>query len=222
MTLNGTTTRPASGPSMARPSLAPHSNRRRSWVLAGMALVIGFTLVFATASLRLGGRQSVLAVARSVPPGHVLGAADLTQVRVAVDGGLRVVPASERRSVLGRPAAVALVAGSLLSPDQLGASSALPPGQAVVGVALKAGQFPSALAAGARVRVLDTGSGASIASWAAVGVPAASSATVVDVQASDMTDASVVSLQLAAADADRVAVAASAGRVALVQLAAQS
>jgi len=183
---------------------------------------MGCSLVFALASLDLGDRRPVLAVARDVPAGRVLTDADLREVRVAADDGVRPVPASERTRVVGRPAAVPLVPGSLLTMAQIGAPSALAPGEAVVGVALKAGQFPPGLAPGAHVRVVDTGAPATPVPTGTgdAGTVLARSATVVAVvgPASDGSSATVVSLKVASAEADRVAVAAASGRAALVLL----
>jgi hypothetical protein len=143
-------------------------------------------------------------------------------VRVSIGDGVRAVPAWQRRQVVGRPAAVPLVPGSLLTMGQVGPPSALAPGEAVVGLALKAGQFPPGLAPGARVRVVDTGAPASAVTTPAgdSGIAVARSATVLAVAApgSDGSSATVVSVKLASAEADRVAVAAAAGRAALVLL----
>jgi hypothetical protein len=183
---------------------------------------VGCALAFALASLRLGDRRPVLVVAREVPAGRVLSDGDLREVRVSVGDGVRAVPASERRQVVGRPAAVPLVPGSLLTMGQVGPPSALAPGEAVVGLALKAGQFPLGLAPGARVRVIDTGAPAASVTTPAgdSGIAVSRSAGVIAVAApgSDGSSATVVSLKLASADADRVAVAAAGGRTALVLL----
>lgn len=204
--------------------LSPATGRRRQrpWVVAGVLLVVGCALVFALASLRLGDRRPVLAVARAVPAGQVLADADLTEVRIAAGEGVRVVPASERRRVVGRPAAVPLVPGSLLTMTQVGPSSTLAAGEAVVGLALKAGQFPSGLAPGARVRVIDTGAPAAAVTTPVgdAGSAVARTATVVAVSSpgADGSATTVVSVKVNLAEADKVAVAAAGGRATLVLL----
>ncbi len=205
------------------PRLAP---RRRSlpYLVLGIVLVSGFAVAFAATSLRVGGRQPVLAVAQSVPAGHVLTAGDLRVVHVAADAGLAVVPASRRASVVGQPVAVPLVAGALLAPDQIGAPRFPPPGQAVVGVSVEPGRYPPGLEAGARVAVLvipgqDNAAGPAVGGGQAGQGAVSVTATVVGVQAGggDQQGGVVVSLLLAEDAAMRVAGAAS-GQVSLVLL----
>lgn len=227
--MSTSTTSPRTMPAV-RPSPGgsspPLRHRERPWIVAGVLLVVGCALVFALVSLRVGGRHPVLAVARAVPVGQVLTDADITEARVSAGDGLRTVPASQRRQVVGRTAAVPLVAGSLLTTEQLGRPSTLAPGEAVVGLALKAGQFPAGLTPGARVRVIETGgtgAGASSPTGDA-GSALARNATVLDVSAPgvDGSGTTVVSVKASSAEADRVAVAAAAGRAALVLLPAAS
>ena len=205
--------------------------RRRSvpWALAGLLLVVVCALVFAVASSRLGQRKAVLAVAHTVPAGHVIDRGDLAVVRVSVDPRLRPVAASAQAAVVGRPAAVPLLPRTLLSETALGPSVTLRTGEAVVGLALKPGQYPPGLAAGARVLAAETGPEAGTATAAVPGssLPRTHSAVVVDVAAPDAAGAgadtgeTVVSLKLDAAAAPGVAAAAAAGRVVLVLVASE-
>jgi len=199
------------------------------WIALGVLLVLGCALAFGVVSSRLGERQAVLAVAREVPAGQVLSVGDLATVNVTVDPGLRPVPASERPSVVGRPAAVPLVPGTLLTSGDLGAPAGLGPDQAIVALALKAGRFPPALTPGAQVMVVDTGTAdAATPSDGSSAVlddsPLASSATVVEVDrpADEAQDSTVVSVRVPASAARRVASAGAADRVALVLLAPKS
>ena len=200
----------------------PSRRRQRPWIVAGVLLVVGCALVFALASMRIGDRRPVLAVARAVPAGQVLTDTDISEVRIAAGDGIRPVPASQRRQVVGRTAAVPLVAGSLLTMGQVGPPSALAAGEAVVGLALKPGQFPPGLAPGARVRAIDTGaaSTASASPSGDAGAVLARTAVVVAVSPPGMDGSAttVVSIKAASAEADRVAVAAAGGRAALVLL----
>jgi hypothetical protein len=191
-------------------------------------LVLGCALAFGVVSSQLGDRQAVLAIAREVPAGQVLSVRDLATVNVTVDPGLRPVPATERSSVVGRPAAVPLMPGTLLTPADLGAPAMLGPDQAVVALALKAGRFPPALTPGAQVMVADTGDagvGALSDGSSAVlaDTPLASSATVVEVdRPEDTQDTTVVSVRVPASAATRLASAGAADRVALVLLPSKS
>lgn len=203
--------------------VAPVARRRSpAWVAGGVLLVLLCALAFAVGQTRLGARQAVLVVARDVPAGQVVTDSDLAVARLSVDAGLRLIPASARGSVIGRPAAVPLVAGTLLSEAELGVASAVPPGQAVIGVPLKPGQFPPGLAPGARVQVADTGTDSATAGQPATqdGIETVPAVVVgVSAPAADSGDpTTVVALQLAADRAPALAAAGAAGRVVVVLL----
>lgn len=212
------------GPPRLRVGPTP-PRRSLPWVLLGVLLITGFALASVLAWQHLGQRRAVLAVAHPVAAGQAIQAGDLQVVHLASDGPVQAVPAADEPSVLGRPAAVPLLAGTLLTTVALGPPATLAADQAVVAVALKPGQFPSALAPGTRVLVADTGGSgnAAPAGTQAAGVPAGSalvdSAVVVDLTGpGDTGEATVVSLRLPARDATLVAAASAAERVALVQL----
>jgi hypothetical protein len=187
-------------------------------------LVLLCALAFAVGQTRLGARQAVLAVARDVPAGQPVTDGDLAVVGLSADPGLRLIPASARDSIIGRPAAVPLVAGTLLSEAELGAASVVPPDQAVIGVPLKPGQFPPGLAPGARMQVADTGADSATAGQPTGGlqgeietVPAV--VVGMSAPAADSGDpTTVVALQLAARRAPAVAATGAAGRVVVVLL----
>ncbi|MFP5376506.1 MAG: SAF domain-containing protein, partial [Acidimicrobiia bacterium] len=144
----------------ALPGIA-QARRSMPMALVGLlSLVIGAVV---TAGLFLGGddRQAVLVVARPVAAGQVIAAGDLAVGEASLSGA-EALPASERAEVVGKTAAVGLAPGAVLAPSQLGARSGLGRGEAVVGVAVKAGQAPSGLRAGTRVRVVDTGGTAGV------------------------------------------------------------
>jgi hypothetical protein len=168
-------------------------------------------------SLRLSGRQPVLALTRNVPAGHVLSSGDLRSVDVSAGASLALIPASSESTVLGRPVALPLAAGALLTTTEIGTGRIPPPGWAVVGVALKAGQYPPELAPGDRVLMV-TASGTGASGAGAVGTTPPTPATVVGVQAApvDSQAAAVVSLQVSEADAQSVAIAAGNGAVSIV------
>jgi hypothetical protein len=229
------TTSPNS-PSRTTPAATAHDRlrvasaaRRRSvpWALAGLLLVVVCALAFAVASSRLGQRQAVLAVAHAVPAGHLIDQGDLVVVRVSADPRLRPITASAQAQVVGRPAAVPLSPGTLLTEAALGPPSIPRPGEAVVGLALKPGQFPPGLAAGARVLAAETSPEADpAATGVAGGSPRTYRAIVVEVatpaaDAGAETGEAVVSLQLNTAVAPRVAAAGAAGRVVLVLVASE-
>src|SRR6266540_2952726 len=56
-----------------KPRVAPPARRRNlAWLLLGILLVAGCALAFPVTSLRESARQTVFALARDVPAGHVL------------------------------------------------------------------------------------------------------------------------------------------------------
>jgi hypothetical protein len=178
-------------------------SRRIPYLLLGVILVVACAAAAVIVSTRLGDRQSVLMLARSVSVGQLLSTPDLRRVSMPTDVGFEVIPVTESSTVLGQPVAYSLPAGTLLTRVALGASATPPAGQAVVGVGLGAGQFPPGLALGTRVAVLVSATNAFGTSGSTVAAPVEQwTATVVDIAAST-TDrqASVVSLVLLDADA---------------------
>jgi hypothetical protein len=191
-------------------------------VLVGVGLMVGFGLLFAVAGLRADPAVPVLAVARPVAAGEVVAGADLRVVDVVADAGVELVAASQRDAVVGRRAAVPLVAGSLLSPGQLGAAASWPPvGRSVVAVPVATGRVPAGLSAGSAVSVLLFGDGAGGQQGGQPAEPApgvvvsgvAVPGVVVAVEAPDVAGIRVVSLLLTQAGARQVA---AAGDVVLV------
>lgn len=175
-------------------------------LMLGVLLVIACAGGFALVSLNLGQRQPVLALARPVTVGHVLTPADLQQVSIAADAGVSVMAASRASEAVGATMAVSLPAGSLLTRGVLGAAAVPQAGQAIAAFALKAGQFPPEVAAGAHVLVVLVPATAGAAG--SPGAPGAGSvwpATVTGVAANPNLAVTVVSVQLSESDARQVA-----------------
>lgn len=204
------------------PPPAAHRRRRVPWMVAGVLLVVGCALAFAVTSLHLQSGQQVLVVCRSVPVGQVVTAGDLGVVRMSIGAELRPVAADEESSVLGRPTAVPLAAGTLLTASELGSSPGVTDGSDVVAVGLKAGQYPPSLGAGDRVRVVPVAGGSGVATAGGgkvtdiTPVPATVLALNPAPDGSDST--AVASLSVSPADATTVAQLAAAGEVSLVQV----
>jgi hypothetical protein len=217
---------------MAAPARAPRAlegqgtagvalrTRRRSGPLAaaGVLLVAGCALAFALTWLRAGDRAPVLAVSRTVAAGQVITAGDLTTARVSADGPVSLIPSSQEAAVVGHTAATALPAGSLLTAGDIGAA---PPGtgQALLGVAVKAGQFPPDLAAGDTVDVLATPAGPSAGGSGGAGSSAQAAlpvgrAVVVSVSTQQAAPGTVVvELQVSQDAMPQVAAAAATGQI---------
>lgn len=222
--------RPAAAPAStngARPRLPASgagglgtARRSAPMAIAGLACVLAGALLFLGVYTGMDRRQEVLAVARPVAAGQVIAAEDLRIVRVSTSEGVAPVPASRSSSVVGKTAAVPLVEGTLVVEGQVGPPSALQAGQAIVGVALKAGQAPASLPPGTRVQVVDTLKSANgdaprpiVVTSSAVVAPAGQNAA-----KPSANGTIVVSLIVPAGDAPAVAAAAQDGQVSLVVL----
>ncbi|MDA8062447.1 MAG: SAF domain-containing protein [Actinomycetota bacterium] len=203
---------------------APGVGRRRQLplVVVGVLLVVGCALAFADASLRLGTREEVLVVAQPVAAGQVLSPADLRSVRVSTGAGLDVVAAGAEGSVVGRRAAVPLVAGSLLTTAEVGSAPAVGSGSDVVALGLRAGAYPPALAPGDRVEVVPvpgSSSGSATGSVTA-GSPVDATVLALDAAPVDSGGPTVLSLAVAAGDASEVAALGAAGQASVVEIGA--
>lgn len=237
-TANG---KPAIAPSRQIPARSGVLGRRRQvpWMVGGVLLVLGCALAFGVASNRAQHPEDVLAVARPVAAGQLIEPGDLKVAQLSPSNAIDSLAVGTESSLLGRPAAVGLVPGGLLTPADIGA----PPSSTnsdVVAVALKAGTYPPSLGSGAHVEVVpvadsaastssgdeSAGSGASSASVGSepaifggnsVGVvPAVVEAVTAAPAASEST--AVVTLQIAPNQATEVASLAASGQIALVEV----
>ncbi len=142
---------------MARGERGPWRARRRRgrvpYLSFGALLVLVCVLGYAYYASRLGDRVPVLAVAAPVAAGQSITAADLKPVSAANDASLGLIPASQASAVVGRTAVVPLLPGTLLTRNLIGDAAFPPVGKVVASVALKPGQYPQGLVAGAHVAV---------------------------------------------------------------------
>jgi len=116
--------------------------KRLPWLALAVVLVVGGGLLVGLLVQSAGDRTTVLAAARALAPGQVIGEADLRVVDVGVDGEAALVPASARGSVIGQVAVVGIPEGALLSPGQLAPDGGVAPGSVVVGALLGPGELP--------------------------------------------------------------------------------
>jgi len=188
----------------------------------GVILVVGLSAGFAYQYAQAGHRHAVLAIARNVPAGQALVAADLTEAQVSADPALNPIPASRQSSVIGRTAAAPLAKGTLLSEAQLSTGPLVPAGRDVVGLSLKAGQVPLGLRVGDRVVVIRTPTNPTSSSGTGTDAPAAQlasrNAEVLAVDAGSATNGgtTVVAVVVDASDAAAVAAASASGQASLV------
>ena len=126
-------------------------------IALAVAMAGAGVLISAAVYQRADHQVAVVMVTRSVPAGSVIGAADLVTARVAVGGGIQVIPASQLRAVSGEIAAVALRPATLLAPADLTTAQPPGPGQVLVPAAIKPSVLPaSGLSAGDQVLILAT------------------------------------------------------------------
>jgi hypothetical protein len=126
-------------------------------IALAVAMAGAGVLISAAVYQRADHQVAVVMVTRSVPAGSVIGAADLGTARVAVGGGIQVIPASQLRAVSGEIAAVALRPATLLAPADLTTAQPPGPGQVLVPAAIKPSVLPaSGLSAGDQVLILAT------------------------------------------------------------------
>jgi len=137
----------------------PHGDRDRRTLTAVASLVVVAASVAAFASLysTAGHKSAVIVVQQALAQGQPITAAQLAEADVSVPSGVAVIPVSEAHALLGKRAAVAVAAGSLLTMSDVTAAPTLPAGSSVVGLALKDGQFPtSGLVPGEQVMIVQT------------------------------------------------------------------
>ena len=175
-------------------------------LLAGLA-ALTFVL-FNAASVQ---RTPVLALVSDVQRGQVLEVEDLQVVHVGTDDVLALTPADRSDLLVGRAAVTDLVAGTLVTTDQVAAGATLTPGAGVVGLALAPGQYPTPrLAIGDLVSVVEVSDGL---------VVLVEAAEVVGIEPVGTQGQRFISLQTGETDAPVVAQAAAAGEVRLVLIA---
>ena len=216
VTGNGALRRPSANTVQPVGATAKAAARNRTRIIAGAFTLVVSALVAGLLYANVGSRHPVVAIARPVAAGQVIQPTDLRQVLASSVDGIRTTPWSSRSSVVGRTAAVSLVPGSLLNPNQLATGAAIDPTAAVVGAVLKPGQFPAGLRPGDKVLAIALPpEAASAAGQAEVDPPVAVTLAAID-KLVDSAGSVSVSLAVPPGDAATLAVAGARGRLALV------
>lgn len=125
------------------PNRSSERRPRATWIALALVLLLGFGLLGAVTVARVADRTPVLALAEPIERGEELTASHLTVLNVGADEGVTFVPASDRDAILGRTAAAGLEPGTILTPGQFLDGPEVGPGQAVVGLALAPGEYPT-------------------------------------------------------------------------------
>ncbi|ATZ21968.1 SAF domain protein [Streptomyces lavendulae subsp. lavendulae] len=212
------------GKPAAAPRVVRQRRRRPGLIALSVALIAAGGLSGALLFTASGQRSGVLVVARDVPVGTAITDADLAPASLALDPAVKAVSAARKGEMVGQHAAVALTAGSLLSPAQVSSSSLVKAGEQLVGVALKPSQFPaSRLSPGQKVLIVSTPDPVQAAAAAGgkpgepAGAPKTLAATVVAVgEAAPATGVVTVDVAVPAADGPTLAARVATGAVALI------
>ena len=200
-----------------RPAASPMAAGRGKLQRSPLLIVFGLLVLAGGAAFgwfmwaTTSTASEVVAVKQDVQRGQIIGAEDLTTVRVTLDPSLRTVPGSDLQSLVGKRAAADLTAGTLVSPDEVTDALLPPTGMSVVAVPIDAGLVPRVpILAGDTVRLVQTPA----AGGELVASPLTVTAEVVNVTADDR--ATVVDVLVPADKASELAALAATGRVALV------
>ena len=202
-------------------TLGRTAKRNMPLVGLGVLLIVGCAIGFSSAWLRASGHQEVLVVSKGLSAGQVISPSDLRTAQLSVASGVASMPASDISQVIGRPVASAVTPGTLLTEADVAQTTGPPNGRAVVGLALKPGQYPPGLAPGERVLVVFNSGGPTVSGSSATSdtnlANAPTEATVLAVESAPVnsSESLVVSIQLAEGDGATAALAASEGNVAL-------
>lgn len=205
------------------PALPPPRRRRRPALLAlALTMVVLGALGAAYLATSLGATSPVIAVAREVPWGQQLTAADLVEARVSADPVLTPIPYAQRDQVIGMVAATTLTPGSLLTREALTEQPLPPAGQQLVGVGVSAVQLPTTpLRPGDDVLLVPVAGSREAQSPAGPVAPRTVPATVVRSGSPGTDGLRVVDVLIDADDGPDVAARAAAGLVAIVVVAGE-
>ena len=220
MTVVTPATTTAGRPPAAPINIAKSAPRRRSWMQGALAvlLIAGGALTAGYVAQRIGATHDYLGVSRPVGKGAEITAADLITIRVNDAIGLKPIPTSQLRSVIGKRAAVPLVPGTLLTAAQLTDEPVPAPGNQLLGLALSEDRMPKGrLAVGASVLLVVTPkkTGVTGDQPADLVPPRTIVGTVVDVKASSKQGDTIVNVEVSNADAPTVAAMHAEDRIVL-------
>lgn len=145
-------TRPAPAAAPAPSVRPPSAPRERKPALAALGLLLVLAGVLASVYLqqRAGDRVAVVEITRRVPQGRPIGADSVAQAMVAVDPGIKYVTWAQfqAHALNGYTAETDLMPGSLLVGAMLTSAEPLPPGEQIIGLSLKEGQYPVGIETG--------------------------------------------------------------------------
>ena len=125
--------------------------------MLSIVVVSASIAIFAETYASTNHETAAIVVTETIQQGQVIRGSDLGQASVAVTGGVVPIPVSDASELSGKRAAVTILAGSLLVTGDVARTRSIAAGDAVVGLALKAGQLPaSGVLPGDQVMIVQT------------------------------------------------------------------
>jgi hypothetical protein len=124
--------------------------------LVGALVVVASVVAALALYARIGDRTEVLAVARDVLAGEQISDADIEVVSMSSDDAIPTVPATQRSTIVGQYARVRLLAGSLLSSDNVQPLPLVDPERVLMSVVVPVGLVPVGLREQSRVVIVVT------------------------------------------------------------------
>ena len=198
----------------------PVAPRERKPALAALAvlLILVGALGATVLVMRAGNRVAAVKVVKPVGAGEVVTESNITEVMVAADSGVHYVEWSQRGILAKYRAQTDLVAGTVLVGEMLGETdTTVAKGKVVVGLSLSEGQFPPGLKAGDTVAAYQVGDDAAKLDATTVLTSSAKIKSVPSGSGDGISSGdSQFSVIVSESDAGALALAASAGNVALV------
>ncbi|MFJ2608854.1 hypothetical protein ACIQOU_21100 [Streptomyces sp. NPDC091279] len=169
----------------AQPSVGdrlPTPPRERKPALAALAVLLilvgalGATMLV----LQAGDRIEVIKVTEKIPAGGSITDSNTTSVLVADDSGVNYIKWSQKAALKKLKAVSAIPAGVIPVGEMFGTDAGVAEGKATVGLSLKAGQYPTGLAAGDIVAAYRVGTnGSSNSSSSSTGSATGSSSNLI-------------------------------------------
>lgn len=194
--------------------VTPKRQPKRLMIAAGVLVVVIGALAAYWVSQGTTERVAVVGMTKNVEWGQQIAAADLQRVQIVADPGVTPVAWSDADSLVGKYATSKLWSGTLISAAGVTGQRTLAPGQALVGLSVKAGQMPtSPLQPGDPVRLVTVPQENSTAA-----VPNPVAATVYRTAAVISGGFVPVDVVVPQADAARLATDSAAGRIVVVLL----
>jgi len=189
-------------------------------LLIAVFLIAVSALVAMVLFSRAAARDPVLALAQPVERGQLIGSDDLMVVYLATDDPITTLDSAAVSELVGLTAVADLDVGTILTPAHFVSRSLLDVGEAVVGLSLAPGEYPTPLlAAGDRVDVVVADQVSFDSGIAATGSVIVASAEVFDIAELGTQGDRFISLRMPQEAAAGVAAAADADQVRLVLVA---